>query len=108
MSKLNKIKQTKSNKAKYDNPIIPLLKRGTNREELSNLLHCSDAQARQEVSEVSLFYPLISSSSKVGYRLAKNINEMNEEELKEEINLVQLTINEHLSRVKALKKNVSH
>ena len=104
MSKLNKIKQTKSNKAKYDNPIIPLLRKGTNRNELSTLLNCTDSQARYEVSEISLFYPLISSSSKTGYRLAKNIDEMNEEELQTEINLVQSTLNEHLSRVKALKK----
>ncbi len=104
MSKLSKIKQTKVNKEKYDNPIIPLLKQGTNRNELSNLLHCTDSQARQEVSEISLFYPLISSSSKSGYRLAKNINDMSNEDLKNEIDLVTMTLNEHLSRVKVLKK----
>lgn len=104
MSRLSKVRQTDSAKKKYQNPTLSLIKKGTDREELRNLLNCTDSQARHEVAEISLFYPVISSSGSKGYRLPKNIEEMSESELEEEIKVVERTLNEHLSRVKCLRK----
>lgn len=104
MSRLSNVRQTESAKKKYSNPTLSLIRKGTDREELRTLLNCTDAQARHEVAEISLFYPVISSSSTKGYRLPKNIEEMSLNELEEEIKIVERTLNEHLSRVKCLKK----
>lgn len=108
MSKLRNIPQTKEAKEKYVNPLINELRiRTITRDELKAMLACSDPRARQEISEISMYYPVLSSSSRKGYRMAKSIDDLKTiEEMNEEYNLVNQSINEICSRIDVLNKKL--
>lgn len=108
MSKLRDIPQTKEAKEKYVNPLINELRiRTITREELQVMLACSDVQARQEIAEISMYYPVLSSSKRKGYRMAKSIDTLTTvEEMAEEYDLVRGSINEIISRIDVLNKKL--
>lgn len=59
---------------------------------------------RQQISDISMYYPVISNSKQKGYRIAKKIDELNTlDELIEERKKVEITINEINSRIAILK-----
>lgn len=107
MSQKN-IKQTKEAKQKYNHPIIDLLldDKPKTREELCEILHVSDRNLRLVIAECSMHYPIIATSDKKGYRRAKNLNEISNDELQYEIEEVMHQIEEHKSRIKCLKKKM--
>lgn len=108
MSSLRNISQSKEAKEKYVNPLINELRiRTITRDELQFMLACSDAQARHEIAEISMYYPVLSSSKRKGYRMAKNIDTLTTvEEMTEEYEVVNQSINEILSRIDVLNKKL--
>lgn len=73
------------------------------KQDLAGLLHTSERAVRKEISDISMYYPVISSSKQKGYRLAKAIDKLNDDELKQEIAEIERTIAETKSRVTILK-----
>ena len=107
MSKLSKVEQTRQAKQSYNHEIINILLERHTKEELKDILHCSDRVVREIVAECSMHYPIIALSEKdSGYRRAKDINSLSGQDLLNEIEIVQRVINEHKSRIKCLKKKL--
>lgn len=107
MSKLSKVEQTRQAKQSYNHEIINILLERHTKEELSEILHCSNRAVREIIAECSMHYPIIALSEKdSGYRRAKDINSLSGQDLLDEIEIVQRVINEHKSRIKCLKKKL--
>ncbi len=107
MSKLSKTKQTKAAKISYSHPIIEILENRCSKQDLMDILHCGDREAREIVAECSMHYPIISYTAKgVGYRRARRIDSLTEQELSIEIQEVNRTIQNLNSRIKCLKKRL--
>lgn len=107
MSKLSKIKQTKKAKLEYVHPIIEILANRCSKQNIMDVLHCTEREARDLVSECSMHYPVITYSTKgVGYRRAKDIEKLSDAELDAEIQEVNKAAAELLSRIKCLKKRL--
>ena len=107
MSKLLIIPQTKEAKEKYKHVIVDILLERHTKEELEDILHCSNRKVREIVAECSMHYPIIAISEKdSGYRRAKSIDQLTGIELESEIQAVKRTLAEHNSRVKCLKKKM--
>lgn len=107
MSKLSKIEQTKKAKLQYEHPIINILENRCSKQNIMDVLHCSERQAREIVAECSMHYPIISYTAKgVGYRRARRIDSLTEQELSLEIQEVSRTIQNLNSRIKCLKKRL--
>ena len=87
-----------------NNQIIMLaLKDIITRQELCDMLHCSDAEARTIIRECSHLYPVIFHSKiQKGYRLAKPLDDISQKDLINEIAEVESTIKELNSRVEML------
>lgn len=101
-------KQTKENKEKFNCILIePLLEKRYSKKELSLLYGFKDRNLRNEISEISMFYPVISHSRKNGYRISnveKLLNENNIDHINSEIEEIKVCLHEINSRIKFLKK----
>lgn len=109
--KLNNIVQNEESRIKFDNktnPIKELLsmefKSGA---ELAERLHVSKRAVRNLIAELRMFYPIISYSTQVGYALPPSVDEITDYyEAIEVRGQVQHTINEIMSRIEVLKKEL--
>lgn len=106
MSKLRKMKQTVEAKENFYSPMLMLLQDVKTKAELKEILKISDRAVRDEISQCSMYYAVIATSDKSGYRLAKAIKGLDDEALLEELNEVNHAIHEISSRIKCLKKRL--
>ena len=107
MSKLRKMSQSNEAKSKFQSDMLPLLKDGVKtKAELSEILNIGERFVREEISRCSMYYPVLATSDKKGYRLAKNINDLENEDLLNELEEVNHAIHEISSRIKCLKKRL--
>ena len=74
------------------------------RKELVDATGLSDREVRSKISELKKERVVIYSSSKAGYRLAKEFKSLTKEEREEEIRLVTHSLNDCKSRTKQLNK----
>ena len=74
------------------------------RKELVDITGLSDREVRSTISELKKERAVIYSSSKAGYRLAKEFKSLTKEEREEEIKLVIHSLNDCKSRTKQLNK----
>lgn len=102
------IKQSKVNKSRFNSILLePLLDRLYTKQELKELYKFGERYVRDEISRISMFYPVISHSQIKGYRICnvkKLLEEDNEDSINNEINDISHTLNEINSRIKMLKK----
>lgn len=70
------------------------------KQELSEETGLRERMIRNKISDLKLIKPVIYNSKTKGYRLAKNIYEIDNKELEEEIKLIQHCINDIQSRKK--------
>lgn len=80
--------------------------RYTTRKELVQKTGLSDREVRREISELKKNRVVLYSSSRSGYRLAKELRSMSTVERNEEIKQVEHSLNECKSRTKQLKKQM--
>jgi len=106
MSKLRRMKQTQEAKEKFYSPMLQLLQDVKTKAELKEILKISDRAIRDEISQCSMYYAVIATSDKSGYRLAKKIEELSGESLLQELEEVEHQIHEISSRIKCLKKRL--
>lgn len=106
MSKLRKMKQTVEAKENFYSPMLMLLQDVKTKAELKEILKISERAIRNEIAECSMYYAVIATSDKSGYRLAKNINDLHGESLLQELEEVEHQIHEVNSRIKCLKKRL--
>lgn len=108
MSKLREMKQTREAKEKFWSPMMNLLQHNVRtKAELKEILKISERAIRNEIAQCSMYYPVIATSDKSGYRLAKSINDlMDDESLLLELDEVNHQIRELNSRIKCLKKRL--
>lgn len=78
--------------------------RYTTRKELMEKTGLGDREVRSKISELKKERVVIYSSSKAGYRLAKELKNMSQQEREEEIKLVTHSLNDCKSRTKQLNK----
>lgn len=78
--------------------------RYTTRKELTERTGLSDREVRSKISELKKERVVLYSSSRSGYRLAKEIKSMSRIEREEEIRQVQKSLNDCKSRTKQLNK----
>ena len=89
--------------------LIELLQHERTRAELCDLLKLDDSSMRKEVSALACELPVISYSTKKGYRICdvkKLIEENDQDKINEEINELRHTLAELNSRIKKLKKRM--
>ena len=77
----------------------------TTRKELVEKTNLSDREVRNKISELKKHRVVLYSSSRSGYRLAKEIKSMSDVEKEEEIKQVEHSLNDCKSRRKQLKKH---
>ena len=108
MSKVIKLKQTKANKQKFWSPLLDLLKISTPvaRGELREVVGYTDRGVRQEISNISKFHPVISYSSKKGYRIAQDFSKLSTEEAATEWLEVEHSLNELKARNRDINKRM--
>lgn len=78
--------------------------RYTTRKELIELTGLSDREIRDRISELKKERVVLYSSSRSGYRLAKELRSMTKQEREEEIKQVEHSLNDCKSRTKQLNK----
>ena len=108
MSKID-VKQDKYSKTRFNSPLLDVLKTGKNytRQELSEIYGQHDTSTRQEIGLISMYYPIISYSTKKGYRMVdvkKLLEEKDQDKIDKEIREIYHTLRELNSRIKILKK----
>ena len=106
MSKLRKMKQTNEAKEQFDSPMLVLLKDVKTKAELRAILNIGDRAIRNEIAKCSMYYAIIATSDKSGYRLAKKISDLEGDALLLEIEEIDHQIKELNSRIKCLKKRM--
>ena len=108
MSKLRKMKQTNEAKALFTSPMLSLLNDNEvmTKPQLSEKLNISERMVRNEIARCAMYYAVIATSDKSGYRLAKKIEELSGESLLQELEEVEHQIHEVNSRIKCLKKRL--
>ena len=106
MSKLKNMKQTNEAKIAFSSPMLDLLQTVRTKEELSEIRGISTRAVRNEIAECSMYYAILATSDKKGYRLARKIEELNGEDLLNEYDEVDHAIHEISSRIKCLKKRL--
>lgn len=80
--------------------------RYTTRKELTEKTGLSDREVRRAISELKKQRVVLYSSSRSGYRLAKELRSMSKTEKEEELKLVEHSLNECKSRSKQLRKQM--
>ena len=101
-----KLEQTNKAKEEFESPLLDVLSSDNklSYQELIEMLNLSKRAVRNKLSDLSMYYPVISTSKEKGHRLAKNISNLNTiKELDLELREVNQTANEILSRIKILK-----
>ena len=107
MSKLGRLPQTQEAKQNYsDEILLEMLASGIDRKELASALGISDTGARSRVAECSMYFPVLRGLNRKGYRLAKKIDNLSEEQLRAEYEEVMFVIHDISSRIKCLKKRL--
>lgn len=76
----------------------------TTRKELMECTKLTDREVRKKISELKLQRVVLYSSNKTGYRLAKAIDKMTDEELEKELEEVRHSLNDCKSRTQKLNK----
>ena len=99
-----KVQQTKKAKEEFYSPVLQLIKTTKTRRELSLKIGISERNIRNEINGISKHYAVIRGSFQKGYRLTKPIGTMTLEEMEQEAELVQRTINEFNARINDMKK----
>ena len=80
--------------------------RYTTRKELVEKTGLSDREVRSKISELKKHRVVLYSSSRSGYRLAKEFKSMSTTEREEELRQVEHSLNDCKSRTKQLKKQM--
>lgn len=107
MSKLRKMEQSREAKEKFESEALKFLTEVRTKEELKDLLgYESERVARNEISRCAMYYAILATSDRKGYRLAKKLENLEGEELLNEFNEVDHAIHEISSRIKCLKKRL--
>lgn len=107
MSKLRKIDQSREAKEQFKSEALKFLTEVRTKEELKDLLgYESERAARNEISRCAMYYAILATSDRKGYRLAKKLENLEGEELLNEFNEVDHAIHEISSRIKCLKKRL--
>lgn len=110
-----KVKQTKKNKKIFYNKNEDLVnlfqyRGGQNRivkiEEVEDEFGISNRNARDKISEMSMYYAVISLTQEKGYELLGDINNYTDEEILENIEKINHQINDFQSRISVLKKRM--
>ena len=110
--KNKKIIQTKKAKEQFTSPILETLKNANENVsyfELCNIMNTSKRTVRRELSEIALFYALISlsDSNKGGHRIACNLEKTNDiEKIKKDYIDVEHMIRELTSRILVLQRRL--
>ena len=78
----------------------------TSKQEIAELTGLSERVVRRKISDLKLTVPVIYNSYTKGYRLAKNFNNMTKQEIIEETNLIQHSINDIQARKKVFDKQL--
>lgn len=98
--------QSNAAKKKFYSPIIPNLENGPiDKEDIMHLLNCNNRTARQEICDISMYYPVIAYSKRRGYRII-NVKKTPIEKIDDEIAEIQLTLNDLYARVKTIKRKM--
>lgn len=109
------IKQTKKNKKLFYNKNKDLvnlfeLRGGQDRvvkiEEVEDEFGISNRNARDKISEMSMYYAIISLTQEKGYELLDDINNYTDEEILKNIEKINHQINDFQSRISVLKKRM--
>lgn len=109
------IKQTKKNKKLFYNKNQDLvnlfeLRGGQDRvvkiEEVEDEFGISNRNARDKISEMSMYYAIISLTQEKGYELLGDINNYTDEEILKNIEKINHQINDFQSRISVLKKRM--
>lgn len=109
------IKQTKKNKKLFYNKNEDLvnlfeLRGGQDRvvkiEEVEDEFGISNRNARDKISEMSMYYAIISLTQEKGYELLGDINNYTDEEILKNIEKINHQINDFQSRISILKKRM--
>lgn len=107
MSKLRKMSQSAESKQQFQSEALKFLTEVKTKEELKDLLGFESERAvRNEIAQCSMYYAILATSDKKGYRLARKIEELNGEDLLNEYDEVDHAIHEISSRIKCLKKRL--
>ena len=76
------------------------------KQELADETGLSERCVRQKISELKLIKPVIYNSNTKGYRLAKNFIELNPDEFRKEIELINHCINDIQARNKVFNNQL--
>lgn len=76
------------------------------KQELARETGLSERMVRKKISDLKLTRPVIFNSNTKGYRLAKDFEKMNKEELAIEISLINHSINDLLARRKVFNQQL--
>lgn len=110
-----KIKQTKKNKKLFylkNEELVNLfeLRGGQDRvvkiEEVEDNFGISNRNARDKISEMSMYYAIISLTQEKGYELLGDISKYTDEEILKNIEKINHQINDFQSRITVLKKRM--
>ena len=107
--KLKDINQSKKAKEEFRSPYVEVLRSDEpiSKWDIAEKFQVSERVVREKISEVSAYYPVIATSNREGYRLAKKIDSLSsKEEMEQELSEVEHQINELKSRVACLKKKM--
>lgn len=101
-----KLDHSKKAKEDFKSPLIDFLKENRTRQECAQFIKATDKTVREEVRQIALYYPVISHSGKLGYRLAKDLTNLSAAEIEAEIIEVNKSIYDLYSRVISLKNRL--
>lgn len=98
----------KEKKQDFTSPVLELLRseKPVSKWEMVEKLEMSERRIRKMISECSMYYAVLSLSNKEGYRLARKIDEMNQEEKNREAEEIKHQLNDFNSRIRCLKKRM--
>ena len=107
MTKKSKISYEEK-KQMFQSPVLEMLRseKPISKWEMVEKLEVSERTIRDMISECSMYYAVLALSNKEGYRLARKIDEMNQEEKEIEAEEVKHQLNEFNSRIKVMKKRM--
>lgn len=107
MKKADK-RQSKKAKEQFASPMLEILKseKPISKWEMVEKLEMSERRIRDMISECSMYYAVLALSNKEGYRLARKIDEMNQEEKEKEAEEIRHQLNEFNSRIRVMKKRM--
>jgi len=98
----------KEQKEMFESPILEMLRSETpvSKWDMAEKLELSERMIRRMIAECSMYYAVIATSNREGYRLARKIDEMNLEEKNREAEEIKHQLNDFNSRIKCLKKRM--